>query len=131
MHEVLLIIGGVLNLLFVIFHAGFWRMGGLNWRRELPKTNPVNRGATQAMNLMLIYTFACFAAVSFIMAASSVPRAMVTSFSIVIGGFFAVRAALQPAFFKPRWRGNVLLAACVVTAACYFLTLLMVIKGVH
>ncbi len=125
MEKALLIVGGMLNVAFVGFHASFWRFKGLNWRTELPRTNPINRGAIQVMNLMLIYTFACFAVVSFIMAATSVPRAMVTSFSVVIGGFFAVRAVLQPAFFKPRRMiGTVLLAACVATAACYFLALL-------
>ena len=124
MAKALLIVGGVLNLAFVAFHAAFWRFKGLNWRMELPRTNPVNRGAIQVMNLMLMYVFVAFAAVSFVMAATSVPRAMVTAFAIVIGGFFVVRAVLQPLFFKPSPMGNVLVVVCVVTAACYFLALL-------
>ena len=124
MEKALLIVGGVLNLAFVGFHASFWRFKGLNWRVELPRTNPVNRGAIQVMNLMLMYTFACFAVVSFVMAASSVPRALLTAFAIVIGGFFVVRGVLQPLFFKASPMGNVLVVVCAVTAACYFLALL-------
>lgn len=124
MEKVLLIVGGVLNLLFVVFHASFWRFKGLNWRVELPRTNPVNRGAIQVMNLMLMYVFVAFAAMSFVMAATSVPRAMVTSFAIVIGGFFAVRGVLQPLLFKPSPTGNALVVVCVVTVACYLLALL-------
>jgi hypothetical protein len=124
MGKALLIAGGVLNLAFVAFHAAFWRFKGLDWRTELPKTNAVNRGAIQVMNLMLIYVFVAFAAVSFVMAATSVPRATLTAFAIVVVGFFAVRTVLQPVFFRPSPRGNVLLIVCVVTAACYFLALL-------
>ena len=124
MQTTLLIVGGILNCALVVFHVSFWRFRGLNWRKELPKTNPANRGAIQVMNLMLIYVFVAFAAVSFVMAATSMPRAMLTAFVVVIGGFFAVRAALQPVFFKPSPVGNALMVVCVVTAASYFLALL-------
>ena len=118
--KVLLVVGGVLNCGLVAFHASFWRFGKLNWRVELARTNAVNRGAVQVMNVMLIYTFACFAAVSFVLAATGAPRAMVETFALVIGGFYVVRAVLQFVFFRATAFGMVFVGVCLVTAACYF-----------
>ena len=120
MQKAVLVAGGVLNGAFVAFHAGFWRLRKLNWRVELPRMNAANRGAIQVMNIMLIYVFACFAGVSFVMAATGAPQAMLNAFSIVIGGFYVVRAALQFVFFETTPLGLAIVGVCVLAAASYF-----------
>ncbi|MBN1918234.1 MAG: hypothetical protein JW889_10015 [Verrucomicrobia bacterium] len=120
MRTALLIAGGVLNCALMAFHVSFWRFRRLNWRVELPRSNAVNRGAIQVMNLMLIYAFVCFAAVSFVMAAAGASRAMLNAVGLIVGGFYMVRAALQFVFFETTAFSLVFVGVCVVTAACYF-----------
>lgn len=51
----LIIFGGIYCLVFAIFHLAFWRL--FDWKNELPKLNPINRGVLQVLNIRLTYIF--------------------------------------------------------------------------
>lgn len=54
---------GGYNLLFLLFHAAFWKL--FRWRKQLRKLHPANRGIMQILNLRLMYVFGVFAALCF------------------------------------------------------------------
>ena len=60
--ETLLTIGGIFHLVFLLFHLMFWKL--FKWESQLKKLHPINKGAMQAMNMILIAIFAIFAAIS-------------------------------------------------------------------
>ncbi len=60
--EILLTIGGIFHLAFLLFHLMFWKL--FKWNTQLEKLHPINKGAMQAMNIILIAVFAIFAAIS-------------------------------------------------------------------
>ncbi len=60
--EILLTIGGIFHLAFLVFHLLFWKL--FKWDSQLKKLHPVNKGAMQAMNIILIAIFALFAMLS-------------------------------------------------------------------
>ncbi|MEW6102931.1 MAG: hypothetical protein AB1630_03790 [bacterium] len=39
MSEILLVIGGILNIALAAFHLTFWKDPLFNWKEELPKLN--------------------------------------------------------------------------------------------
>jgi len=86
------------NVALAAFHLGFWRM--FRWREELPKLHPANRGVMQVMNLMLSYVFLLMAGLQILRAdeigTSPVGRTLMAG----LMGFWLIRAALQPVFFK-------------------------------
>ncbi len=53
--KTLIYIGGFYCIAFAVFHLAFWRL--FDWRRELLKLKPVNRGVLQVLNLRLTYVF--------------------------------------------------------------------------
>lgn len=60
--ETLLTVGGVFHIAFLVFHLMFWKL--FKWETQLTKLHPVNKGAMQAMNIILIAIFALFAGLS-------------------------------------------------------------------
>ncbi|OUJ71770.1 hypothetical protein [Hymenobacter crusticola] len=58
--ELLLYACGVYNLLFVVFHALFWRL--FKWHKQLRKLKTYNRAIVQILNLRLIYVLGVFGA---------------------------------------------------------------------
>lgn len=87
------------NVALAVFHLGFWRL--FRWKEELPKLHPVNRGAMQVMNLMLVFVFLLLTALLVLnageLAGSRLGRGLLGGMVL----FWLVRAALQ----FPFWRG--------------------------
>lgn len=46
-------IGGLYNIIFALFHCGFWKM--FEWDSELKKLSIVNSGVMQILNIQTIY----------------------------------------------------------------------------
>jgi hypothetical protein len=96
--KILIYIGGVYCLIFAIFHLAFWKL--FEWKTELPKLKPVNRGVMQVLNLRLTYVFIVVAFISFFFADDLIS----TKFGNVILGaislFALMRAIEQPIFWK-------------------------------
>jgi len=85
-------------LVFAVFHLMFWKL--FEWKRELPKLKPVNRGVMQVMNLRLTYVFLVIAFITFFFA----DDLLTTNLGKVILGatslFCLMRAIEQPIFWK-------------------------------
>ncbi len=94
----LIYIGGFYCLVFAVFHLAFWKM--FEWKRELPKLKPVNRGVMQVLNLRLTYVFLVIAFITFLFA----DDLLTTNLGKVILGatslFCLMRAIEQPIFWK-------------------------------
>jgi tryptophan-rich sensory protein len=97
LEKLLLVLPGVFDLAFAVFHLGFWRIFG--WREELPRLSFANRGILQVLNLCLTYVFVVMAATCLLVAddltTSGLGRFLLGSFAL----FWALRAIYQPVFF--------------------------------
>ena len=82
-----------------LFHLGFWRL--FQWKQELPRLHPLNRGVLQVLNLVVIYVFFATAAVQLIWTKELLTTGLGRTGLGVITGFWLLRCALQP-FFWPR-----------------------------
>ena len=63
MDGIMIFICGVYSLGFAIFHTQFWRL--FDWKNDLIKLKPFNKGIIQIANLRLIYFFLFVAAICF------------------------------------------------------------------
>jgi hypothetical protein len=89
---------GIYNLLFALFHAGFWKL--FDWGAELKKLQPVNGAIMQVLNIQLMI---CFLAVAFICArfpAELTGTGIGRVFMIVCSLFWLIRAVNQLVFFS-------------------------------
>jgi hypothetical protein len=64
MKDSMILIAGLYNVLFAIFHLCFWKL--FKWRTELTKLGFPNKGIMQVLNIQLMFyflfvTFICFA----------------------------------------------------------------------
>ena len=60
--EIIVIIGGIYNLGFLIFHLLFWKI--FNWKRELRLLNTIDKSTIQVLNLSLTFVFLILAYIS-------------------------------------------------------------------
>jgi len=111
------------NVALALFHLCFWRV--FRWRDELVKLHPANRGVMQVLNIMLTFVFLAVAALQLgwadEMSCSSLGRALL----VVLVGFWVIRAALQPLFWKavPRATNWAFVALFAIGAGLHFMAL--------
>ena len=98
--KILLIIGGIYNLGFGVFHLMFWRI--FRWKRDLVKLNFVNRGIMQILNLCLTFMFFVMAYVSFFHMADMLETSLGRAMLIAISLFWFLRMIEQTIFFGIR-----------------------------
>jgi hypothetical protein len=60
----LVVVGGIYNLLFGIFHLSFWKL--FNWGEELSHMSPINRAVMQMLNVAVIVFLFMMACVSMV-----------------------------------------------------------------
>ncbi|ASK31106.1 hypothetical protein CEY12_13755 [Chryseobacterium sp. T16E-39] len=53
--ETIIIICGIYSLILGVFHLFFWKF--FNWKKDLIKLSPVNRGIMQILNIQMIFVF--------------------------------------------------------------------------
>ena len=96
--KTLIYLGGIYCVAFAVFHLAFWRL--FDWRRELPKLKPVNRGVLQVLNLRLTYVFFVVGFLCFFftqdLLATRLGRVLLGAVSL----FCLMRAIEQPLFWK-------------------------------
>jgi len=86
------------NVALAAFHLGFWRM--FRWREELPKLHPANQGVVQVMNVMLAAGFLLMAGLQILRADEILTSPLGRTLMAGLMGFWLLRAALQPVFFR-------------------------------
>ena len=90
----LLLIAGLYNLAFAIFHMCFWRL--FRWPDSLTSSGSLNSAVTQTLNIVLTYAFLATAAGLLFMWRQQQDAAPL----LVAGaGFWILRAVLQPMLF--------------------------------
>jgi hypothetical protein len=95
--EVSLVMGGLFNLAFAVFHILFWRI--FDWKRDLESLSFNNRQIMQVLNLCLIFAFVLFAWISFFHRNELLQTALGRSILILIALFWLLRAIEQVLFF--------------------------------
>lgn len=95
--DTMLVLGGIYNLGFAIFHLGFWRI--FRWKEDLVSLTRINRAIMQVLNLRLTFVFLVMAYVSFFhrtdLLGTGLGTALLTAFSL----FWFLRMIEQVIFF--------------------------------
>jgi len=115
----ILITLGVMNVLFALFHIGFWKI--FDWKHDLARLQPINRAIMQTLNLVLIYLFLGFAALSIVLAGADSLGGLERALCAFVGGVFLLRAALQLPLFGTRHlaAGTAIIGVCGLIGVGY------------
>jgi len=105
--EILIIVGGVFNLGFVLFHIMFWRV--FHWKEDLASLTHINRSVMQIMNLCLIFIFLVMAYVSFFQRPDLLQTGMGKTLLVAFSGFWFLRMIEQVIFFGMKKKISVIL----------------------
>ncbi|MCZ7603458.1 MAG: hypothetical protein QY331_03665 [Melioribacteraceae bacterium] len=104
--DALLILGGIFNLVFAVFHLSFWRI--FNWQQDLKPLRYVNRALMQILNLCLTFVFFIFAYISFSYTYDLLITRLGHSIIASISVFWFLRAFMQVAFFGLKNKTSIL-----------------------
>lgn len=94
----LIIIGGIFNLSFAIFHLFFWKL--FNWKDELKGIDFINQNIMQVLNLCLIFVFFVFSYISIFHTNDMLNTGLGISLTLCIAVFWFLRSLEQIIFFK-------------------------------
>ena len=113
-------IGGVINLLFAIFHLFFWNL--FDWQHSLASLSLDNSAIMQVLNIHTAYTLAVFFIISFVFSNEMITTKFGQMFSMAIAGFWILRAVNEAVFWDlSSGRSWVLIAVCLAIAALYII----------
>lgn len=119
MTSILLYLGAILNLGFGIFHMFFWKL--FRWEDELLKVSRINRGIFQVLNIVIIFIFFCFAAVTIFFKDELISTELGKFVLIFISLFWFIRSALQFIYFKVKNVFSVALFAAFILLGILYL----------
>jgi hypothetical protein len=102
--ETLIKIGGLYNILLVVFHLFFWRI--FNWKDELRSLSFLNRAIMPVLNLSLTIVFVIFAYISLAHSSELLSTSLGRSLLMLISLFWIARALMQVVFFKLQHWGS-------------------------
>lgn len=94
----LITIGGIYNILFALFHTGFWKM--FNWSKELEKLDFNNKWVMQILNVQIIYYLVFTAVICFVCKKQLLTTQIGKWFLIGTAGFWFVRAMEQFVYWE-------------------------------
>jgi len=95
--EALLTLGGLLCIVFAVFHLFFWKL--FRWNTELAKLTSLNRAVMQILNLCLTFVFVMVAYISLVHARELLTTALGQALLLLIAAFWYLRAIEQIWFF--------------------------------
>jgi hypothetical protein len=98
--ETTIMIGGVYNLGFAIFHLMFWRI--FRWKKDLSRLTFINRSVMQILNLCLTFMFLVIAYVSFSHSSELVQTNLGKTLLVGFSLFWFLRMIEQVIFFGIR-----------------------------
>ena len=96
--ETVLVLGGVFNIAFAVFHLLFWRV--FDWKRDLASLTFINRQVMQILNLCLTFVFLIFAYISFFHTAELLATSLGRALLLLISTSWLLRAVEQVIFFR-------------------------------
>ena len=121
--ETVVIIGGIYNFAFALFHLMFWRL--FRWKEDLASLSRVNRCIMQVINLCLTFVFLAVAYISFFHTTELLSTSLGKALLVLISIFWILRAIEQIVFFDLRKKISVaLLVICVFGALIYLFPVL-------
>lgn len=97
MNKILLLIGGILNLLFSLLHLTLSR--ALNWNETLSCLTPDNRATIYILNAHLAFTCLVFAYLSLFHRKDLLTTGIGRAVTAAIGLFYVLRAVNQAAYY--------------------------------
>ncbi|MCW9013792.1 MAG: hypothetical protein OQL06_08420 [Gammaproteobacteria bacterium] len=103
--ELLIKIGGIYNIILIIFHLLFWRI--FNWPEDLQKLTFLNRAIMQVLNISLMFVFAIFSYLSLVHTNELLSTSLGHSLPILMSLFWLARSIQQIIFFKLHHRASV------------------------
>jgi hypothetical protein len=117
--SVLLLIGGLYNLAFAVFHLFFWKI--FRWREDLTSLTRVNRAIMQVLNLCLTFVFFVMAYISIVfrteLSGTELGRALSLSFAV----FWFLRMIEQIIFFGLRHKVSSILTVMFLGGSLLYL----------
>jgi hypothetical protein len=105
--QILLTAVGAYHIALAVFHTLFWRL--FDWKTELPRLSPTNRGVVQVMNLGLIALFLIIAGLCLFCAEEMAATCLGRTLLVCLGVFWFARAGLQVIFWGLRKAVSVVL----------------------
>jgi hypothetical protein len=122
MNRMLLMIGGVVNVLAVLFHLSFWSL--FNWPADLSSLAPINRGIMQTFNVQIIGGFVLFAYVSIFHWPELISTRLGKVVTISTTLFYLIRVANQLLFFEMGLVSIIICVLCLGIGAIYLVPFL-------
>ena len=105
MMETLIKLGGIYNIILVVFHLLFWRI--FNWNDDLRSLSFLNKQTMQVLNLSLTIVFVIFAYISLVhtneLLVTPIGKSLLFSMALL---WFA-RTAMQAVFYKLKHWGSI------------------------
>ena len=98
--ESAVMLGGLFNLAFALFHMLFWKV--FRWKRTLAGLNRINRAVMQILNLCLTFVFLIFAYLLIVHSGELLLTSLGRSLLMLISVFWFLRAVEQVVFFGLR-----------------------------
>ena len=117
--ESMILIGGIYNVAFAIFHLMFWRL--FRWKKDLVSLNIVNRGVMQILNLCLTFVFLIFAYISIFHSLELLTTNIGKSLLLLISVFWFLRAIEQIIFFRLKKKASVALFVVFIVGVMIYL----------
>lgn len=118
--KTLLVICGIYNIAFALFHVGFWKI--FKWKFELKKLNFANRAIIQILNIQIIYYFILTAIICFVFPLEFVNTIFGKLFFIGTSIFWSIRTIQQFIFLNINDnRVHLLTAIFLIGAVLFFL----------
>ena len=91
---------GVYSLSLAVFHILFWRIPMFNWKEELDKLSPINKGVMQVLNLCLIVLFVLIGFISLTHTSELLYTSLGRTLLAGLSMFWLIRFICQFVFWK-------------------------------
>jgi hypothetical protein len=113
-------IGGVINLLFAVFHLSFWKL--FDWQHNLASLSPDNSAIMQVLNIHTAYILVVFFILSLVFSNEIITSKFGRMVGMAIAGFWILRAVNEAVFWDvSSVRSWILIAVCLVIAGLYII----------
>lgn len=115
----LIFIGGIYNIVFVLFHSAFWKL--FEWDSELSKLSVSNSGVMQILNIQTIYYFVFTAVICFAFPTELQSTKLGKCFLAGTAGFWIIRTVQQFVFYWTDSAAMFIMPAFFLIGAIIFL----------
>ena len=96
--KTIIFICGVYNILFALFHLGFWKM--FQWDKDLKKLSFANKGIMQILNIQICYYFIFTATICFVFPTELLTTSLGNWFLVGNSLFWLIRMIQQFIFLR-------------------------------